>query len=222
MKIKEMPWYQQPWTRVELDGVSAMNDAELLAAVLGQGYGEENAVDLSNRVLESYTFSKLAVLSLQDLKREFKKDILAIRIAAMFEIVRRTNKLTKFTKKIRTAEDVYEYYIFELKDKIKKYFYALYLDKNHRIIYEMLLSIGTLDVNLIHPWKILYPAIKTHSHSIILVHNNPSGECKPSLNDIQVMKLLFDAGKMTGINVIDYIIIWKNGFISLNEKRDLI
>lgn len=222
MKIKEMPWYQQPWARVELDGVSAMNDAELLAAVLGQGYREENAIDLSNRVLESYTFSKLAVLSIQDLKREFKKDILAIRIAAMFEIVRRTNKLTKFTKKIRTTEDVYKYYIFELKDKIKKYFYALYLDKNHRIIYEMLLSIGTLDVNLIHPWEILYPAIKTHSHSIILVHNNPSGECKPSLNDIQVMKLLFDAGKMTGINVIDYIIIWKNGFISLNEKRDLI
>lgn len=51
MKIKEMPWYNQPWSRVENDGVSAMNDAELLAAVLGEGYGADNAVDLSNRVL---------------------------------------------------------------------------------------------------------------------------------------------------------------------------
>ena len=52
MKLKEMPWYNQPWSRVENDGVSAMNDAELLAAVLGEGYGADNAVDLSNRVLD--------------------------------------------------------------------------------------------------------------------------------------------------------------------------
>jgi DNA repair protein RadC len=69
MKIKEMPWYTQPWMRVENDGVSAMNDAELLAAVLGEGYGKDNAVDLSNRVLASYNFSKLANLSLQELKK---------------------------------------------------------------------------------------------------------------------------------------------------------
>jgi len=52
MKIKEMPWYTQPWSRVENDGVFAMNDAELLAAVLGEGYGADNAVDLSKRVLD--------------------------------------------------------------------------------------------------------------------------------------------------------------------------
>jgi len=108
MKIKEMPWYTQPWMRVEIDSVSAMNDAELLAAVLGEGYGKENAVDLSNRVLASYNFSSLATLSLHELKKAFRKDIHAIRIAAMFEIVRRMNRLAKhgFSKKIETAEEL--------------------------------------------------------------------------------------------------------------------
>ena len=101
-----MPWYTQPWSRVENDGVSAMNDAKLLAAVLGKGAWTENAIDLSCRVLASYNFSSLAALSLQELKKAFRNDIHAIRIAAMFEIVRRTKRLAKhrFSKKIETAE----------------------------------------------------------------------------------------------------------------------
>ena len=89
MKIKEMPWYTQPWMRVQNDGVSAMNDAELLTAVLGKGAGTDNAVDFSGRVLASYNFTCLAALSLQELKKAFRNDIHAIRIAAMVEIVRR-------------------------------------------------------------------------------------------------------------------------------------
>lgn len=220
MKIKEMPWYNQPWTRVANDGVSAMNDAELLAAVLGEGYGEENAVDLSNRVLASYNFSKLATLSVPELKRAFKKDIHAIRVAAMFEIVRRTNKLAKhgFSKKIETAEDVYNHFVDELKDKKKEYFYALYLDTKNRIIEEELVSVGILDASLIHPREVFNPAIKASSHAVILVHNHPSGECEPSVADTEVTRMLYAAGELLGINVIDHIIIGNNTFLSMKEK----
>jgi len=220
MKIKEMPWYNQPWTRVENDGVSAMNDAELLAAVLGEGYGKDNAIDLSNRVLASYNFSKLATLSLPELKREFKKDIHAIRVAAMFEIVRRTNKLAKhgFSKKIDTAEDVYNHFVDELKDKKKEHFYALFLDTDNRIIEDSLVSIGILDASLVHPREVFNPAIKANSQSVILVHNHPSGNCEPSPEDKDVTKLLVNAGELLGINVLDHVIIGENGFISFQEK----
>ena len=220
MKIKEMPWYNQPWTRVENNGVSAMNDAELLAAVLGEGYGKDNAVDLSNRVLASYNFSKLANLSLPELKREFKKDIHAIRVAAMFEIVRRTNKLSKhgFTKKIETAEDVYNHFVDELKDKKKEHFYALYLDTKNRIIEEELVSVGILDASLIHPREVFNSAVKISCCSVILVHNHPSGECEPSIADTEVTRMLCAAGELLGINVIDHIIIGNNNYLSMKEK----
>ena len=215
-----MPWYTQPWTRVENDGVSAMNDAELLAAVLGEGSGKENAVDLSNRVLASYNFSKLATLSLPELKRAFKKDIHAIRVAAMFEIVRRTNRLARhgFSKKIETAEDVYNHFVDELKDKKKEYFYALFLDTKNRIIEKELISVGILDASLIHPREIFNPAVKASSQSIILVHNHPSGDCAPSPADTKVTEVLVEAGGILGIKVLDHIIIGNNNYLSMKEK----
>jgi DNA repair protein RadC len=221
MKIKDMPWYTQPWTRVENDGVSAMNDAELLAAVLGKGFENENAVDLSNRVLASYNFSKLANLSLPELKQAFRKDIHAIRVAAMFEIVRRTNKLAKhgFSKKIETAEDVYNHFIDKLKDKKKEHFYALYLDTKNRVIEEELVSVGILDASLIHPREVFNPAIKVSAHSIILVHNHPSGDSTPSKEDKEVTKMLYNAGHLLNIKVVDHIIIGKDDYFSLKEKK---
>ena len=219
MKIKEMPWYNQPWMRVENDGVSAMNDAELLAAVLGEGYGEDNAVDLSNRVLASYNFSKLANLSLPELKREFKKDIHAIRVHAMFEIVRRTNKLAKhgFSKKIETAEDVYNHFVDILMEKKKEHFYALLLDSKNRVISEELISVSTLNASMIHPREVFNPAIKMSSNALILVHNHPSGDCTPSEKDKEVTKTLAEVGKLVGVSVLDHIIIGRNQFISLKE-----
>ena len=216
MKIKEMPWYTQPWMRVENDGVSAMNDAELLAAVLGKGAGTENAVDLSHRVLASYNFTCLANLSLQELKKAFRNDIHAVRVAAMFEIVRRTNRLAKhgFSKKIETTEDVFNHFVDELKDKKKEYLYALYLDTKNRIIKEELISIGTLNASLIHPREIFTSAIKACSHAIILVHNHPSGDPTPSKNDEEMTKRLFEAGELLNIEIIDHVIIGKDDYFS--------
>lgn len=220
MKIKEMPWFTRPWTRLKKQGVSSLSDSELLAIVLGRGYQKENAVDLSNRVLKEYNFNKLANLSLPELEKEFKNDIQAMRIQAMFEIFRRTNKLEKhgFSKKIETAEDVYNHFVDELKDKKKEHFYALYLDTKNRIIEEELVSVGILDASLIHAREVFSPAIKANCRSVILVHNHPSGDCEPSDADKEVTKLLFDAGDVLGIKLLDHVIIGKENFMSLKES----
>ena len=139
---------------------------------------------------------------------------------AMFEIVRRTNKLSKhgFTTKIKTAKDVYNHYVDELKDKKKEHFYALLLDTDNRIIEESLVSVGTLDASLVHPREVFNPAIKANSQSVILVHNHPGGDCQPSPEDREVTKMLVDAGELLGIDVLDHVIIGENGFISFQEK----
>jgi len=187
---------------------------------LGRGSKKENVVDLSNRVLGDYNFNKLSDLSLVELQKEFDDKVKAMKIQAMFEIFRRTNRLEKrgFKTQIKTAEDVYNHFVDELKDKKKEQFYALYLDTKNRIIEESLISVGILDASLTHAREVFSTAIKACSRSIILVHNHPSGDCEPSENDKEVTKMLVDAGEIIGINVLDHIIIGKDNFMSLKEE----
>jgi DNA repair protein RadC len=221
MKIREIPWFDRPWTRLKEKGVSNLSNAELLAAVLGRGNKKENAIDLSHRVLSKYHFNSLSNLSLSELEVEFKNDIQAMRIQAMFEILRRTNRLEKngYKKKIKTAEDVFNYFVDTMKDKKKEYFYALLLDTKNQIISNELISVGTLNSSLIHPREVFNPAIKASSNSIILVHNHPSGDCTPSFEDKEITKILLDAGKMLGVSLLDHVIIGNFGFSSYNENE---
>ena len=221
MKIKDIPWYNRPGIRLKKKGVSILSDAELLAIVLGRGNKEENAIDLSNRVLGNYNFHKLADLSLHELEKEFNNQVKAMKITAMFEIFRRTSRLNKkgFKPKIGNAEDVFNYYVDQLQDKKKEHFYALFLDTKNRIIAEDLVSVGILDASIIHPREVFKSAIKASSNSVILVHNHPSGDCTPSKADEEVTELLYNAGDILGINVLDHIIIGKNNYYSFKENE---
>tara|TARA_Y100000031_G_scaffold157008_1_gene214933 strand:- start:11690 stop:12100 length:411 start_codon:yes stop_codon:yes gene_type:complete len=136
MRIKDMPWFNRPGARLKKKGASYLNDAELLAIILERGNKKENAIDLANRLLKKYNFHKLAELSLTELKKELKDEVKALKTHAMYEIFRKTNRLQRkgFKPTIECAQDVYNYFVDELKDKKKEYFYDLMLDSKNRII----------------------------------------------------------------------------------------
>jgi DNA repair protein RadC len=221
MKISDIPWQNRPGIRLKQEGPLALSNADLLAIVVGRGNFEENAIDISNRVLKSYDFDKLSDLSFHELKEEFRNQVPAMKIMAMYEIFRRTNKLKKMgnKRKIETAKDVFNYYVDKLQDKKKEHFYALYLDTKNQIIEEKLVSKGILNASLIHPREVFNPAIRASSNSVILVHNHPSGNYTPSKEDKEVTKLLDNAGNLLGINVLDHIIIGKDGYYSFKENE---
>ena len=221
MKIREMPWFERPGARLKRSGPEVLSDAELLAIVLGRGSREENVIDCSRRVLREQNLNYLAELSLPELSKQFGDDeVKALKVSAMFELFRRTNRLkvSGFSRKMTCAEDVYHYFADRLAEKKKEHFYVLCLDTKHRIIQEVLVSVGILDASLIHPREVFNPAVKASCHSVILVHNHPSGEAEPSENDKEVTKLLTDAGRMLGIEVLDHIIIGKDNYVSMKEK----
>ena len=221
MTIKYIPWYNRPGIRLKKKGVSSLSDAEVLAVVLGRGDKNENAVDLSNRVLASQNFDKIADLSLLELEKQFRNPVKAMKINAMFEIFRRTNKLRKkgYISQIKTAHDIYNYYVDELRGRTKEYFYVLFLDTKNKILREDLISVGTLNASMIHPREVFNPAIQASCNSVVLVHNHPSGDCEPSLNDKEVTKMLVSAGELIGINVLDHIIIGKDDYLSMKESK---
>jgi DNA repair protein RadC len=223
MKIKDIPWYNRPGMRLKKKGVASLSDAELLAVVLGRGNTKENAIDISNRVLKNNNFNKLSSLSFHELKTEFKDQVPAMKIQAMYEIFRRSNRLNKngFKTKIQRTEDVFNYFIDHLSEKNKEFLYALYLDTKNRIISEELISVGTLNSSLIHPREVFNPAIKASCNSIILVHNHPSGDSTPSKDDEEMTKRMFDAGDLLDIKILDHVIIGKDEFYSLKSKSTM-
>ena len=86
-----MPFYNRPDYRLKNEGVHVLNDAELLAIILSRGNKKENAVDLSNRLLKSHNFHKLSTLSLDELKKECKDEIKALKILSLAETKRRAS-----------------------------------------------------------------------------------------------------------------------------------
>ena len=219
MKISEIPWDNRPGMRLKKEGVDKLSNAELLAIVIGRGNYKENAVDISNRVLKSYNFAKMSDLSFHELKDEFKNQVPAMKIQAMYEICSRTNKLKKSGNrvKIKTAEDVFNYFVDNLSDKKKEHFYVLFLDTKNIIIDKELVSVGTLNSSLIHPREVFKGAIKASANSVILVHNHPSGDNSPSKGDEEVTKIIKNAGDLLGIKVLDHIIIGRDGYTSLTK-----
>ncbi|MBE3121652.1 MAG: DNA repair protein RadC [Thermoplasmata archaeon] len=225
MNIREMPWFERPGARLKRGGPEVLSDAELLAIVLGRGSKEENVIDCSRRVLREQNLNYLAEQSLPELAKTFGDDtVKALKVSAMFELFRRTNRLKVqgFSTKIQSAEDVYHYFADRLAEKKKEYFYALCLDTKNRIISETLVSVGILDASLIHPREVFNPAVKASCHAVILVHNHPSGEAEASAADIEVTKMLYNAGDIIGISILDHIIIGKQGYVSMKEKGGLL
>lgn len=220
MKIIEMPHFTRPNNRLKSQGVHSLSDAELLAIILGRGNPKENAIDISNRILNSYNLTKLSNLSYDELNHYLKDDVKSMKITAMFELLKRTNKLEKngFKQKIKTAQDVYNRYIDQLRHQKQEHFIAIYLDTKNQIITESIVSKGTLNASLIHPREIFNPAVKVSANSVILVHNHPSGDPKPSSEDEAVTKSLASAGELLGINILDHIILGDQDYISLREK----
>src|SRR3989338_6570911 len=208
MKITDMPWWNIPSNRIKKKGEDRLNSAELLSIIIWSGRRGENAIDISNRLLKKYSFSKLSNLSLRELEKEVGR-IGAARIKEMYEIFKITNwvKRKGFKPTIKSAKDVYNYFVDKLKDKKKEYFYALLLDSKNRIIKDELISIGTLNSSLVHPREVFKEAIKNSANAIILVHNHPSGDCSPSEEDRRVTAVLKGAGRIVGIEVMDHIVV---------------
>jgi len=218
MKIKEIPLENRPRERMFRNGVNVLSDAELLAVILQNGTKGENVVDMSNRIIKEYGLDSLNNLSITELSKIKGIGMAkAMKIKALFELNRRV-KVHKNNFQIKCAEDVFEYSSKRILSNDKEYFIVLMLDSKNRLIRDEIVSIGTLNSSIVHPREIFKSAIKESANSVILVHNHPSGDCTPSDEDKQITKLIFEAGDLLNIKVMDHIIISQGGYWSFKEN----
>jgi DNA repair protein RadC len=119
---------------------------------------------------------------------------------------------------IKNPESVVKAIRASIKDKAKEHFKLILLNPRNKIIRISTISIGTLNASLVHPREVFKDAITHSAASVVLAHNHPSGDPEPSEDDLKITKKLVESGKILGIEVLDHIIIAKNGFKSLANE----
>ena len=215
--IRDLPPEGKPREKLLAQGPEALSSRELLAIVLQVGTVKEDVLQMAERLVRGY--GENSVLTERDVQKlSDEADIpinKAMQIVAVGELGRRTydKKETGF-KTIRTARDVYEYLV-DMRTLPKEYLRALFLNAHNRVIRDEVISIGTVNSNIVHPREVFRSGIESNAVAVIIAHNHPSGEAVPSTEDIQITQQLIQAGKILGIRVLDHVIITKEGFASV-------
>lgn len=97
--------------------------------------------------------------------------------------------------------------------------WVLHVNGRNRIIYKELVSMGTATASLVAPREVFRRAIIEGSAAVIVVHNHPSGDPEPSVDDIGVCTNLLEAAKIIDIKLLDFMVIGCSGYVSFMEKN---
>jgi len=223
-KITIKSWAEEdrPREKLSIQGRRSLSDAELIAILIGSGNKEESAVELSKRILYSCNndLNQLAKLSISDLSR-FKgiAEAKAISIVAALELGRRRNESSGSKKvQVKNSIDVYEYLASSFKDLNHEEFWIIVLNRANMITSRHLISKGGQAGTIADPRIIFNIALENHAASLILAHNHPSGNLKPSNADLELTRKLRSAGQFLDIPVLDHLIITDSGFLSFADE----
>lgn len=222
LSIKQWAEEDRPREKLVLKGKSTLSDAELLAILISTGTKNESAVELAKRILNNYKndlneLGKLSVKQLMETKGIGEAK--AITIIAALELGRR-RQASEIKEKLQlnTGTLVNQYFKTKVTELLHEEFYVLYLNNANRLLGEERISMGGLAGTIADVRIIFSYAIKYLSTSIILIHNHPSGNPKPSQLDIDQTKKIKEAGKLLDIRVLDHVIIAETGFYSFADE----
>lgn len=217
LRIRDMPSEDKPREKLFKYGPETLSTTELIAIILNTGTKKEDVLTMAARVVREYGERVLtAHTDCQKLATELDiPPVKAAQVVACAELGRRFfQKSRTGLSMLRTGKDVYQY-TREMQFLPKEYLRGIYLNTHYRVIHDEVISIGTIDTNIIHPREVFKPAIEYNAAAIILVHNHPSGIVKPSQADETVTKQLIEVSRVIGIPIIDHIIVGKEKFSSI-------
>lgn len=208
--IKDWAEEDRPREKLLLKGKGALSNAELLAILIGSGSKNESAVALSKRILSS-------VSSIDELGRKplgflmnFKGvgEAKAVSISAALELGRR-RQLVKANKKrkVRSSQDAYDVLGPVLADLPHEEFWIVCLNRANLVLAKEKISVGGVHGTVVDAKVVFGYALQHSASSIILYHNHPSGEVRPSNQDLRLTKKLGEAGRVLDIKVQDHLII---------------
>lgn len=223
-KLGIKSWAEEDRPREKLleKGRHVLTEAELIAILIGSGSRDETAVELSKRILASVgnNLNDLGKLNVNELIK-FKGigEAKAISVMAAMELGRRRKETEAIKKnKITTSKDVFDIMNPIMIDLPHEEFWLLILNRANLVIKKEMISRGGVAGTVVDSKIIFKAAIENYASSIIICHNHPSGNLKPSEADIRITKTIKEAGKLMEIPLLDHLIITENGFYSFADE----
>jgi DNA repair protein RadC len=220
--IKSWAEEDRPREKLLSKGRHVLTEAELIAILIGSGTKNETAVELSKRVLASVgnDLNRLGKMGVKELTK-FKGigEAKSVSVVAALELGRR-RKETDVSKKVKitTSQDVYDAMKPAMLDLPHEEFWLLVLNRANFVIKKEMISRGGVAGTVVDSRIIFKSAIENYASSIIICHNHPSGNLKPSDADVRITKNIRDAGKIMEIPLLDHLIITENGFYSFADE----
>ncbi len=224
-KISIKNWAEDDKPREKLlsKGRSALSNAELIAILLGSGSRQDTAVDLAKKILNSVKDNLIELSKLNDrdlIKFKGIGEAKAITIIAALELGKRRRSAEVIEKqKINASVDVFELFHSILNDNSYEEFWLLLLNRANKVIKKVNISEGGFSGTVVDPKKVFKIALENSACSIILCHNHPSGNVKPSDADIKLTKMIKKAGEFLEIGVLDHIIIGDEKYFSFADEN---
>lgn len=223
-KITIKSWAEEDRPREKLlsQGRRSLSDAELIAILIGSGSRDETAVELSRRILHSLDndLEKLGRLSVKDLLR-FKGigEAKAITIIAALELGRRRrDSESKEVVRITGSRDIFNLLSRYFSDLNHEEFWIVLLSRSNNVLSRHLISRGGQSGTVADPKIIFQTALENHAASVILSHNHPSGNLKPSQADISLTRKLCEAGSFLDLPVLDHLIFAGETYYSFADE----
>lgn len=215
----------RPREKLLLHGRRHLTDAELIAILISSGSKNETAVDLSKRILSFYdnNLTKLGKASILDLSR-FRGigEAKALTIIAALELgLRRKETSEESITHVTTSNDVYKYLHQTFANLNHEEFWILLLNRSNRVIGKFLISKGGQAGTVADPKIIFKTALENNAANIVLAHNHPSGNIKPSESDDKLTRNMVASGNLLSLYVVDHVIFANNRYYSYRDE-DLI
>lgn len=225
LNINQWAEEDRPREKMMHKGAEALSDAELLAIIIGSGSTDESAVSLMQRVLATCgnNLHRLGKWQIRDFS-QFKGlgPAKSVSIMAALELgKRRTLQEHPERPCIRSSDDIYKLFHPLLCDLEHEEFWILLLNQGNRVIGKERISRGGLDQTTADVRTILREALIQRATQVALVHNHPSGNIRPSTDDIQLTGAVSSAAKLMNIRVIDHIIVTDGRYYSFNDEGRL-
>ena len=219
MKIKSLPEAERPVEKCLGRGADSLSNGELLALLINTGTRDRSAKELAEEVLAA---DSAGITSLRESSAQELMNISGIgrakaaRILAAVELGKRIAARPVWSGlAIQNDEDVAAILMEEMRCLKKETFKTVLLSSKGGVISIETISIGELNSTVVHPREVFGAAVKKSAAAIALVHNHPSGDPRPSGEDLATTERLAKCGELLGIRVVDHIIIGDGRYISL-------
>ena len=221
--IKEIPLNDRPREKMASNGAAVLTDAELIAILLRTGTAEKSAIDIASEMTaDGGLYKRLAGITRLNELTNIKGlgQAKAATVLAALEIGRRIASAKPLEKiHLSCPQDVADFLMPRLRYAAKEQFVVILLNNKNKVIGTEVVSEGSLSSSIVHPREVYAPAILHHAAAIMVAHNHPSGDPKPSTEDTEVTRMLARSGKVLGIPMIDHVIIGDGNYYSFLENE---